>query len=265
MKIKVSFLLFLVIVLGACKSQDSEINEYAEDGTLLKRTVFPDRATREHYREYYFHPNGEIKSLTEYTNGIRDGRDFAYYENGTIKTVFYYIGGRLNSIGRYYDSRGMITDKGLFINDSLVVKEEFFYKDNLTQVNVFARNGDVFEENGNLLYDAGGRFAAEHSAYYIVSSADSIQLGDSLRITVDLLTRSNNKSPFSLVLGEFNENLEFVGKSDAMSGEALSLTFYYKPGKKGYNLLTGKLQHAIPATTNDEGGAYIFYHDFLVY
>jgi hypothetical protein len=265
MKINVGFFLALIIFVGACKNQNNEIKEYAADGTLLKRTVFPDHAAREHYREYLYYPNGEIKTLTEYTNGVRDGRDFAYYDNGTIKTVFYYINGRLNSIGRFYDSRGKITDKGLFINDSLVVKEEFFYKDNLTQVNVFARNGDIFEESGNLLYDAMGRFAAEHSAYYIVSSADSIQLGDSLKITVDLLSRNDKNSSFILVLGEFNEKLEFTAISNDMVSDALSLTFYYKPAKAGYNLLMGKLAHNKEEAAGIDHGAYIFYHDFLVY
>ncbi|MBN2814556.1 MAG: hypothetical protein JXQ80_10800 [Bacteroidales bacterium] len=265
MKTNIGFLLALVIVLGACKSQDNEIIEYAEDGTLLKRTVFTDSGNRDHYREYFYYPNGEIKSLTEYTNGVRDGRDFAYYDDGSIKTVFYYINGKLNSIGRFYDSKGLITDKGLFINDSLVVKEEFFYKDNLTQVNVFARNGDTFEESGNMLYDDRGRFAAEHSAYYFVSSADSIQLGDSLKITVDLLAPSDKSSSFSLVLGEFNEKLEFTAISDDMVSNARALIFYYKPAKTGYNLLTGKLAHNIDKDAGISHGAYIFYHDFLVY
>lgn len=265
MKINISFLLALVIVLGACKNQDNEINEYAEDGTLLKRTVFPDPVAREYYREYYFHPNGEIKSLTEYTNGIRDGRDFSYYENGSIKTVYYYDNGWLNSVGRFYNATGKLTDKGLFIYDSLMVKAEFFYKNGRTRVNVFERKGNDFSETGHLLYDASGRFAVEQSDYYVAASADSISFSDSLKVSVDVVQNDDVDSRISLMLGNYTKDLSFAGIGEAIISDSLSLAFYYKPSKKGYNLIIGKLTMLGKNGTNDQVKEYIFYHDFLAY
>ncbi len=241
MKIGTLILFTLLLVLNSCKRDNTVKMEYNADGKLYKKTVYVSPGDKSKYREYEYFDNENIKELTEYTKGIRQGRSFSYYENGTIKSVYYYDNGKLNSIGRYYDETGRLTDKGLFINDSLVAKQEYFYNNNLTRVNAFSKNTGEFKEEGSLLYNDKGLFGLDNSFYYITSSVDSIPMGDSIKIDVNFITHKNKNAHIALTLGRLDENLQFTGRYGAPKSDSLSLSFFYKPDRKGYNLILGKL------------------------
>ena len=261
MKLRLILLLLPLLVLFACNR--SEKSEYNDDGTLKKKTLYtsPDKSN---YREIEYSDGNTITGLREYTDGIRNGRYFDYYSNGKIKSVFYYDMGRLNSIARFYDSGGNLTDKGLFIQDSMVVKEEFFYRDNMMKMNAFSKNTGQFDQAGELLYNKEGLFAVSNSFYYIVRSADSIPTGDSLRVFVDFISPENQNSHIALSLGSLDEQLQFTSKDKTYMSDSLSLSFYFKPRKTGYNLILGKLLY-ITDKPKEQVKEFVFYHDFLTY
>jgi hypothetical protein len=237
--------------------------EYNKDGTISKKTLY-STSDKSNYREIDFYDGKRVKGLHEYTDGIPDGRSFSYYPNGEIQSVFYYDMGRLTSIARYYNRNGMITDKGLFINDSLVVKEEYFYKDDLTKVNVFSKLKGDFSESGTLLTNNMGLFGMDNSYYYIVSSQDSIPDGDSIKVNVNFIARNNGPSRMVLTLGTLDENLQFLSKDITYMSDSMAISFYYKPRKDGYNLILGKLMY-VDHGNDDKIDEFVFYHDFLVY
>jgi hypothetical protein len=249
-------------LLFSCNNKTGK-TEYNKDGTVSKKTIYTSD-DRKSYRQVEYSQGSSISAIREFTNGIPDGRNFDYYPNGNIKSVFYYDMGRLNSIARYYDERGMLTDKGLFINDSLVVKEEFFYKDDLTKVNVFSKNTGTFKEAGNLLYNKTGKVSLTHSLYFITSSADSVPVGDSLNVFINFIARKEKGSRMAVTLGQLDENLKFLTKEKTFLSDSLSISFRFKPKKKGYNLILGKLLYTT-AKPEVQVKEYVFYHDFLAY
>lgn len=260
MKFKFLLLPFLCLCLYSCNK--TEKTEYNKDGTLKKRTVYIT-SDKSNYREFGYYKNETLKDLQEFEDGIKHGRSFSYYENGNIKSVFYYDMGRITGIGRYYNDQGQLTDKGLFINDSMVVKEEFFYDKDLLKVNVFSKINGNFGETGSLLYNNKGLFGMDNSYYYIVTSADSIASGDSLKVSVDFIGRNPKGTHMSLSLGTLDENLHFLARQETYPSDSLSLSFYYKPTKTGYNLILGKLILSDGKPEQDKD--FVFYHDFLVY
>jgi hypothetical protein len=260
---RLSLLLVPAILLTLVSCNKTQKTEYNEDGTIKKKILYTS-SDKSSYRELEYNAGKTIKSMYEFTNGIPDGRTFEYYPNGNIKSAFYYTMGRLNSVARYYDENGNLTDKGLFINDSMVVKEEVFYKDDMVRVNVFTNHAGNFSPAGSLLYNSNGLFGADNSDYYIVRSADSIPSGDSIKIFVDFIGHSAKGSKLSLSLGALNENLELVSKERTYNSDTVSVSFYYKPRKEGYNLILGKLNYTADKSTQSSK-EYIFYHDFLVY
>jgi hypothetical protein len=264
MKLKFFLPVAALAVLYSCKNESNEKKEYYESGSLKKKTVYMSPENKADYREYQYYQDEQIKDLNEFENGVRNGRSFSYYKNGGIKTVYYYDKGKLTSVGRFYDEKGRLTDKGLFINDSLVVKEEFYYSDNKMQVNAFSKLSGAFEQAGSLLYDKQGMFGMDHSFYYITSSKDSIQFGDSILVNVNMIARKEKGSNISLTLGKINESLQFPGSTAELKSDSLSISFYYKPEKKGYNLILGKLHYFNPKSSvyNKD---FVFYHDFLAY
>lgn len=254
------YLIFISLFVGMIGCGRTEKTEYNMDGTVRKKTYYtgPGKST---YREVEYYDGKVVKGVNEFQDGIRHGRSFSYYPNGKIKSVFYYDKGHLTSIARYYNEDGKITDKGLFLNDSLVVKEEFFYKDNLMKVYVFSRLDD-FDQCGELLYNETGLFGLDNSYYYIVSSVDSIPSTDSIKVNVNFISRKGEPSNMVLTLGSLDENLQILNKENTYRSDSMSLSFYYKPENKGYNLILGKLTFESPGSEKDE---FIFYHDFLVY
>lgn len=260
---KLSLLMFPVILLTLAACNRTQKTQYNDDGSIKKKILYTT-ADKSSYREVEYADGKTIKSVYEFTNGIPNGRTFDYYPNGNIKSVFYYTMGRLNSVARYYDVNGNLTDKGLFINDSMVVKEEMFYKDDMVRLNSFTNNAGTFNHQGSLLYNKNGMFGMDNSDYYIVRSADSIPSGDSIRIFVDYIGHSPKGSKISLSLGALNENLELVSKEKTYNSDTLSVSFYYKPRKDGYNLVMGKLVYN-QDKPEKKSKEFIFYHDFLVY
>jgi len=250
------------LILSSC-NRTAEKVEYNTDGSVKKKTIYisSDQST---YREIEYFEGEKIKGLHEFVEGIQHGRSFNYYPNGNIQSVFYYDMGRLSSIARYYDQQGNLTDKGLFINDSLVVKEEYFYKDNLMKVNVFSKITGEFGEAGSLLYDNKGLFGLDNSYYYIVSSVDSIPGSDSIKVDVSVIARNENASSMVLTIGPLDENLQFLNKVRTYISDTMALSFYYKPKNVGYNLILGKLRF-IKHGAKDQVDEFVFYHDFLAY
>jgi antitoxin component YwqK of YwqJK toxin-antitoxin module len=262
MKARIICISALLIMVFACKNNKSEKIEYNADGTIRKKTVFIS-SDKSQYREYTYYDGKQLEALQEYREGIRHGRSFNYYLNGNIKLVYYYDNDKLTCIGRYYDEAGQLTDKGLLINDSLMVKEEFFYNGDLLKVNVFSRLKDDFSEAGSLLYNNKGLFGLDNSFYYIANSLDSIPSGDSMKVDVSFIAHKEKGSHISLSIGNLDENLQF-NKFKTYDSDSLSLEFYFKAEKQGYNLILGKLYY-ITDKPADSISEFIFYHDFLVY
>ncbi|HEX2394217.1 MAG TPA: hypothetical protein VHI78_02665 [Bacteroidales bacterium] len=259
---KFRYFLAMAIIAGIISCNRSEKIEYNKDGSIKKKTVYTssDKST---YREIDYFDGEHIAGLHEFADGIQHGRSFNYYPNGNIKSVFYYNMGHLTSVARYYNQQGKLTDKGLFINDSLVVKEEYFYKDNLLKINVFSKLKD-FNESGSLLYNNLGLLGLDNSYYYIASSVDSIPSGDSIKVDVNFIAHDEKASGMVLTLGPLNENLQFPVKEKTYMSDSMSLSFYYKPRNKGYNLILGKLMY-IKYGSRDQVDEFVFYHDFLAY
>jgi hypothetical protein len=242
MKIKILVAVALLSVLISCKKKELETNEYYPSGKLWRKTVYAsEKDMDKNYILYEFYENGSIQSVSNYENSMMQGRSLSFYQNGSMQSVFFYDKGKLNTIGRYFDNSGKLTDKGLFINDSLVVKEEVLYQGNYAQLNAYEKINGEFRQTGSLLYDDKNRLGLDHSNYYLVTSADSIPLKDSLQVQISFITKNRTNSHIALSLGRIDENLEFLTKDKTYIGDSLGLSFYFKPSKAGYNLITGKL------------------------
>jgi antitoxin component YwqK of YwqJK toxin-antitoxin module len=257
------FIIAVVVIIMVSCSRTSEKTEYNTDGTVKKKTIYTS-SDKSAYREVEYYDGKRLKSVHEFVDGILHGRNFNYYPGGGIQSVFYYDMGRLTSIAQYYNPQGKLTDKGLFINDSLVVKEEYYYKDDMTMVNVFSRNDNDFNETGSLLSNNLGLFGMDNSHYYIVSSMDSIPADDSIKVDVIFISRNDKPSSMVLTLGLLNENLQFLSKERTYMSDSMAISFYYKPRNMGYNLILGKILH-IKHDIKDQVNEFIFYHDFLAY
>jgi hypothetical protein len=114
------------------------------------------------------------------------------------------------------------------------------------------------------LYDDKNRLGLDNSFYYLVSSLDSVKLKDSIQVAVKFVSKNSGHAHLALSLEKLDENLASLGRDKTYIADSLDLTFYYKPSKTGYNLITGKLLF-ITDKPKETVSEFVFYHDFLAY
>ena len=109
------FLLLLVFSVNAyAQNVSSEkdtitIRTYSDKHVLIKEENYLDFKRKIlHGFVTEFYQNGEIKSRTNYKNGIRDGEHTTYWENGLIKRKDIFSAGKIIN-GTCFDSLGKVT------------------------------------------------------------------------------------------------------------------------------------------------------------
>src|SRR6478735_4371486 len=99
----------LIVSCGAEETKKSTANvgeetkktEHWDNGKIKEELIsLGDNKTIE--RKYY--ENGKKKSETEYTNGIRDGKQFYWYENGVMGDSSFFKNDKLQSLLQRYEN-----------------------------------------------------------------------------------------------------------------------------------------------------------------
>lgn len=70
--------------------------------------------------EYY--KSGELKSETNYKNGLANGKQTIYYKNGNIKEERNFKDDVISGIRKYYDKEGKLTSTLEFKNGKIIKK-----------------------------------------------------------------------------------------------------------------------------------------------
>jgi hypothetical protein len=91
-----------------------------------------------------------------------------------------------------------------------------------------------------------------------------VPVGDSLNVYVNFIAHKEKGSRIAITLGQLDKDLKFLTKDKTFLSDSLSLSFRFKPKKKGYNLILGKL-HYTTGKPEEQVKEYVFYHDFLAY
>ncbi|WP_075342035.1 toxin-antitoxin system YwqK family antitoxin [Tenacibaculum agarivorans] len=102
-------LLSLLILIISC-SKDNVKKEFYPNGSLkLEFTVDDQSSQNGFYREYY--ENGELKTKTNFLEGIINDTLYSYYKNGNIKEKGILIVNKKNGWWKYYDTKGKLNKK----------------------------------------------------------------------------------------------------------------------------------------------------------
>ena len=106
-----------------------------------------------------YYPNGKIKSVVNYTNGIRNGEEINYFENGNIQSAGLFKDGEITSIQVYLEN-GQI-NKEMGINQGQIHGEYKEYYENgvlgiLKTYNNGQENGPVkyYNSDGSIAYSS---------------------------------------------------------------------------------------------------------------
>lgn len=96
--------------------------ELYPDGSLKKETPYLDGKIHGEVKEYW--PGGkQLKSLTRYERGLRQGIAETYFENGRVETRVPYTGDRMNGLFERLDNPGAKRDAGGNVFQPVVVEQ----------------------------------------------------------------------------------------------------------------------------------------------
>ena len=92
-----SFMLTLVVILGACKpeaSREKEVLQHYPTGELQRRHVEIDGKKEGEMTEYF--KDGKVQMIRQFVNDMQSGKTTVYYPTGAIREVQYYTDGKLD-------------------------------------------------------------------------------------------------------------------------------------------------------------------------
>lgn len=126
------------------------LESYYETGELMSKGFLKNEEPEKEYYEYY--KNGNIKVEGNFKNGLKDGVQKWYHENGEKYKIIGYEAGVEKGIYELYSSSGLVQYKG--IKDSLHIGLQYEYYENGNLKRIFEKEGNdtikytLYNENG---------------------------------------------------------------------------------------------------------------------
>ena len=148
--------LIILIFIHSCASRNQEIVR-DENGAIIYKCKLK-RGVR-HGKCYHYFPDGTIMVINSWVKGVRDGERIEYFENGNVMSKAMWKNGKLNGEAVDYFENGNIKITGMFIDGKQYGKFfEYFENGGKKTRSYFINNNLMFTE----FYDEEGRVEKEH-------------------------------------------------------------------------------------------------------
>lgn len=145
---------------------------YNDDGLLVKRNYFEGsdkillertykRDSIPHGYGKSFYPSGQIELFIEYFEGLKEGDEIKYFENGKIEKMGVNRKGKADSIWVSYDSLGFLKNVNTWYKGNFTGEQATFYPNGKIREYLFySPNGQIiyrgsFNNEGNVIFQEG--------------------------------------------------------------------------------------------------------------
>ena len=107
------------------------VSEIESDSFNSKNKLFYDNNTDKPFNGLHekFYQNGKLSSQVEYSNGVRNGMDKAWWEDGNPKHILNYKNSSKDGRFEYYNSNGVLLRAGFHKNNKKSGIWEGWYED----------------------------------------------------------------------------------------------------------------------------------------
>lgn len=119
---KYNFNIFIIMCLFGCSDIKSE-HKYYETGELFSVTEYMDGL--KNGKATFFYKNGDTMETQKWANGVKAGEAIKYYESGKIKYISEYLKDTIKFV-KSYDIDGLINYKQRF-DDKGLLTHQFEY------------------------------------------------------------------------------------------------------------------------------------------
>jgi len=240
--------ILLCVTIVSCDKVDKRRKFINEDGLLVKRWFYPDSVNLKRERTYlndstihgyakeYFE-NGQLYIFKEYKEGIKNGREINYYDNGQVRVGGVNFNGHRDGLWVWYDSLGNVQKKTRYGGRVRCGQHEYFEPFNgkyyLNECYCFSPEGDG-AWHYHATYDSLGNKKSEEGFWYpiLVFEHDPYDqnLNDSLIVEIFLCPCRSTSDVTVTLLDSLTRNaLDKI----TINGEVDFFTYRHKLKQKG--------------------------------
>ena len=102
---------------------DGEYEIYVDNNIEL-RAILQNHKKEGKWKTFY--SDGKLKSITEYKDGLVNGKIIQYHKNGTVSYKGKCINGKVENTSTAYYESGKVKAKNYYVNGELIKQEVFF-------------------------------------------------------------------------------------------------------------------------------------------
>lgn len=250
---QIIYIVMALIITYSCVSDNVEIVKDKNGKISFKCEL--ENGLREG-KGYEYYPDGTIRTVSNWIAGVQNGELIEYFDNGKIQQFSMWKDGKLNGEAVEYSNKGyihMIKQYTEGIPNGLWIK----YYEGVPMHTIQYVVAKDYQQYANQwwVYDWSGNVKKEDSHYYSIFSekGDSIRVGESGEIKVQL------EAPLfggymKLVLGDFDSkfNPKDSTKLDTINCVGFEGTVKYKFDQKGLQMIQGVILDCKEANEYDE-------------
>lgn len=264
--------LFIPLFLISCENRYEKITYY-DTGEIKEKYEYPtklDFNNNQNYTAYCFYKDGKIENHTTIRNGKREEEYLSYYPNGVLKNIIIFKNGVKNGIEKYFTINGDIIQEDFFINDVPMTRMKSFNSENERVDIYYYIENDTLIKNGRLIYNNQNKIIPEKSFYYSIDAKDTLSSNEEYSFELKVYTYGEKNVIKEFDIGDFDEKYNFIDTTKLIKLESKnnSIKYSLKPTKKGYNLIMGKIN--VEGDANIDGNIktqsrqFIFCTEFYV-
>lgn len=239
MRIK-AFLILAFSILCSCEESKLK-KEYYQNGIIKKEWYENNNGQLEGERKDYY-PNGKLSSKAYWSNDSLDGELIDYYPNGNIKGKGNYESGKRNGLFILYYENGKVRQKSFWVNGIKSGEGVTFFPDSLgggIEREYFINYRGKETSTGWVSYNKDGTIYDESRRVHFINKSDTISLGESFEIVLELRKPRFSKTQF--ILGNYDNRFYLTDSTslDTIEANNQKVKLKLTPKQKGANYIRG--------------------------
>jgi hypothetical protein len=231
--------IFFFVVISCNGEKHEKI--YYESGKI-KSEYYKNKQGKLNGVMINYYENGDTMTIKTWENGVQVGKELEYYKNNKIKAEFIFEKGKPNGEFIIYYISGNINTTGKLINDKIsgTLLDYYDSKDKkvLKKTN-YINFHDTERLVGWVEYNEDGTVKNEESRIILKPLADTVSLGDSVVIKIELTVPRYDSTYF--FVGNFGDKfyMNKTPKIDTFYSKNHSILFKEIATRKGVNYIRG--------------------------
>lgn len=194
------------VLLVSCKKSDNKIRTYYANGNVKEEYELIKNKVNGLFCKYY--ETGEVEYRVVMKDNFKNGVESYFYKTEKLKYKGSYTQGKRNGFFNYYNKFGKMDS----IVEYILIDEENPFSSYISPSDY---NNKMEYVNRKIVFNKNGKINASKSAFFNIKfNKDTFNIGDSVRITIDFVLKSqNNSNTYKVILSDELSNKALVSES----------------------------------------------------